>query len=176
MPGGELTGSTGQTILGDKMGMLELQNALQLVKQNQDQADFEGPKQEELIRLAESTLALRFPPTYRKFLEELGCGDAAGFEVYGLINENFANSSVPNGIWLTLKHRRSSDLPASFVVIADTGDGGYYAIDTAQRDEDEESPIVVWWPGLSKATSPIEKVSNDFGTFFLDRLSQALAK
>jgi hypothetical protein len=153
------------------MSMIQLEQALQLIQANRDQGYFVGPREEQLITAGETALGVLFPATYRRFLGELGCGDFAGAEFYGLIDENFASGSVPNGIWLTLKLRRTNALPKSFVVVSDTGDGGYYAIDTSQRDSQGESPIVAWYPGgLSKG----EKLSNDFGTFILQRVSKAL--
>jgi hypothetical protein len=95
-------------------------------------------------------------------------------EFYGLIDHNFASGSVPNGIWLTLKLRNTKGLPSSLVVVSDTGDGGYYAIDTSQRDSRGENPIVVWYPGLSKPEVSLEKISDDFGAFVLQRISEAL--
>ena len=154
--------------------MSQLEQALQLIQANQDQGYFVGPRGEPLIRAAETALGLAFPPTYRRFLAELGCGDIAGAEFYGLIDDNFASGSVPNGIWLTLKLRNTNLLPPSLVVVSDIGDGGYYAIDTSQRDSQGENPIVAWYPGLSKPEVSPEKVSDDFGAFILQRISEAL--
>src|SRR5437762_6151665 len=104
--------------------------------------DFEGVKPEVLVAKAEDALGLTFPPSYRRFLLQMGCGDINGLEVFGLINDNFEKSTVPNGIWLTLNQRRTIGLNRSYVIIADGGDGTYYALDTRQADEEGETPVV----------------------------------
>jgi hypothetical protein len=69
--------------------------------------DFEGPKPESLVAKAEAALGLVFPPSYRQFLLELGCGDIAGFEVHGIIDEDFGDPRVPDAVALTLDARRT---------------------------------------------------------------------
>lgn len=156
------------------MSMMNLHQALQLIRDNEDQADFVGPRDESLIQAAEAALGLSFPPTYRRFLKEKGCGSIAGAEFYGIINDNFINSSVPNGIWLTLDERKTSNLPTTLILISDTGDGGYYAIDTSRRDNQGESPVIVWFPGFSNVGGEGEEVAEDFGAFILERIREAL--
>ena len=104
--------------------------------------DFEGAKPETLVVKAEAALGVKFPPSYRRFLLELGCGDINGVEIFGLINDNFEKSTVPNGIWLTLNERRSIDLDPAYVIVGDGGDGTYYALDTRQVDAAGENPVM----------------------------------
>jgi antitoxin YobK len=157
------------------MSMNNLEQSLQLIRDNEDQADFVGPREDRLIQLAEAALGISFPPTYRRFLQEKGCGSIAGAEFYGLINVDFLNASVPNGIWLTLDERKASKLPLPLLLVSETGDGGYYAIDTSRQDSQGESPVIVWFPGLSKIEGKVEEVAEDFGAFMFQRLTQALA-
>jgi SUKH superfamily protein len=103
-----------------------------------------------------------------------GCGNVAGAEFYGLIDDTFVNSSIPNGIWLTLDERRTSKLPHALILVSETGNGGYYATDTSRRDSQGENPVMVWFPGLSKVGREVEEVAEDFGTFVFQRLRQAL--
>jgi hypothetical protein len=57
-----------------------------------DDADVVGERPEALVDPAEQTLGLRFPPSYRAFVRELGAGDAGGEEFYGVIDD-FENST-----------------------------------------------------------------------------------
>lgn len=125
--------------------------------------DFEGAKPEALVSKAEAALGVKFPPTYRRFLLELGCGDINGVEVFGLINDNFEKSTVPNGVWLTLNERRSIDLDPAYVVVGECGDGTYYALDTRHVDAGGESPVV----RLSVDAKHSEKVADSFGSYLL---------
>lgn len=128
--------------------------------------DFEGAKPDSLISKAEAILAVKFPPSYRRFLLEMGCGGINGFEIYGVINDNFEKSSVPNGIWLTLNERRNSKLPSAFVLIGDTGDGFYYALDTSSLSENGEAAVVI----VSPDGQQVQSVAGSFGEYFLDRV------
>lgn len=154
------------------MSMQDLCEGLDLVNQHSEQADFEGAKGPNLIVAAEQALGVVFPPTYRRFLQELGCGDIAGEEFFGVIGDDFVESSVPNGIWLTLMERKSG-LPHSLVVVAATGDGAMFALNTSTRDAGGECPVVVWRAGQN-SNENLERVAEDFGAFFRRRIEQAI--
>ncbi len=141
--------------------MHDLDCALALIEKAKD-GYFHGPATENLICRAEAALGQSFPPTYRKFLSRLGCGSIWGDEFYGLLDDNFEHSTVPNGIWLTLDERRSSGLPDSLIVIGATGDGGNYAIDVSQVNSEGENPVVEWWFG---DPPHCKVVADDFGAF-----------
>ncbi len=150
--------------------MNDLEKAFHLIDANPTSADFAGPKSEQLIANAEAELRLTFPPTYRRFLHRLGAGAVLGAEFYGVIKDDFEHSGVPDAIWLTLKYRKTSKIPESFVIVSDTGDGNYFAIDVSKKNAAGESPVLEWSPvsNLSKV------VSDDFGTFLFQRASQAI--
>lgn len=148
------------------MSMKDYLSAVDLVNNSGD-GDFDGNKPESLIEKAEQTLNLKFPPTYRQFLKEFGCGDIGGEEFYGLIDEEFTNSSVPNGIWLTLNERKNIGLANEFVIIYSTGDGIYYALDISRPGNEGECPVVELTPDGQK----IKDVAEDFGKFFYDTIS-----
>lgn len=143
------------------MNARTLEQAFGHVEANLDLADFDGHKPDELISIAEDALSLSFPPTYRKFLSRLGCGDFCGREFYGIINDDFVDSSIPDAIWLTLSERRESRLPDTLILIGDSGDGGYYALDCALLIEGE-APVIVWKLGERCG----EQVANSFGEYF----------
>ena len=144
------------------MSFQDLQRAFELIDDNG--GDFEGNKSGSLIAKAEQELNVSFPPSYKKFLSVYGCGDIEGLEFYGLINEDFENSSVPDAVWLTLSERQIG-LPRELILVYMTGDGIYYAIDTGNVSDNGESPIVAYeLDGLTR------KVYNDYGLFLLSEL------
>lgn len=132
-----------------------------------NRAFFAGPRDDSLVAAAEDALGLRFPPSYRRFVRELGAGSVGSREFYGVTTNNFTDSSVPNAVWVTLDERSRFDLPGTLVIIGDTGTGEYYALDTAQRDSADESPVVTWSAAQSQENDVLEIVSLDFGAFFL---------
>lgn len=156
------------------MSMNDLHRAFRLIDEHSDEADFVGTRSEELVELAASALGLTFPPTYREFLLRLGAGDIAGAEFYGVITADFVNSGVPDAIWLAMRHRNTSQLPKSLVMVYTYGEGTYCAIDTSQRIANGESPIVIWDPGLSLPDDKLEVVAEDFGRFFYKTIEYML--
>lgn len=149
------------------MSLKDLEDAFDLIDENG--GDFEGEKDEALIVKAEKALGLAFPPSYRKFLSVLGCGEIEGLEFYGLIGDDFENSSVPDAIWLTLDERKSSGLPGHLILVYATGDGTYYALDTSQKGSNGECPVVAY--DLNGGTT---HVADDYGAFLLSELQTVL--
>jgi len=132
------------------------------------ESDFSGSKSEELILKAEKALGKTLPKTYRQFLSKYGCGDIEGVEFYGIINDDFINSSVPDAVWLTLCERKEG-LPESLIIISATGNGYYYAIETSITDNQGENPVVLY--GMDRI---IETVASDFGEFALKLIKSEL--
>jgi hypothetical protein len=157
------------------MSTAELEEAFDLLAKQHGNATFAGRRLPQLISSAEEALGLKFPPTYRRFLLELGAGSFGGEEFYGVVNENFEDSAVPDGIWLTLDERAKSGLPPNLLIVSETGDGAWFALDTAQKDDDQESPVVIYF-GPDAESPPSQVVARDFGEFFLDRVRKALAR
>ena len=137
-------------------------------------AHFAGPRSPELINKAEEALGAKFPPTYRRFVCELGAGAFASSEFNGVIDDDFEHSCVPDAIWLTLKCRKSYPDAMSYIIVSDTGDGGYYALDISQVNADGESPVVEWWPGATGAIDNGKTIAEDFGAFMLQKVQQWL--
>jgi hypothetical protein len=153
------------------MGLAELERALEAVR-GSDRAHFVGPRNPGLIAAAEKALGLALPPTYRRFVSELGAGNVGPREFYGAIDSNFVDSSVPDGIWLTLDERERFGFPKHLVIVGDTGMGEYYALDSSRRDANGECPVVIWVAGQSKDGDVLEVVADDFGSFFSDAVQQ----
>jgi antitoxin YobK len=156
------------------VGIADVESAVELIEANPDECWFVGPRDEQLVALAEEALGLRFPPSYRTFLLRLGAGNVGAEEIYGLIDENFVDSTVPNGIWATLRARREWALPNQMVRVYSDGMGGDFVLDTSQMGRDGECPVVAWYPGRSEAGDDLEVIAEDFGAFFLEYARTAL--
>lgn len=156
------------------MSMNNLLLAFQIIEEHKHGlSDFCGEKEASLLQKAEEVLGLTFPPTYRLFLKKLGCGGFGGFEVYGLIDDNFYDSGIPNGIWLTLDERNLYNLPHSFIIIGSLGYGPSYVLDASQPNQDGEYPVLVYSVGQNPQKA--EKVNEDFGDFLLEQINQSLS-
>jgi antitoxin YobK len=144
--------------------MDDYERAVALIEANDEEADFAGPKPRELIELAERAVGLRFPPTYRRFLSEFGAGNFGSTEIYGVIDEDFEHSSVPDAIWLALSQPR----PGLLVFYA-VGEGTEFCLDTTRAASDGEMPVVAVDPSGNR-----EEVASDFGGAFLMLVQEEL--
>ncbi|HEY1906964.1 MAG TPA: SMI1/KNR4 family protein [Myxococcaceae bacterium] len=132
--------------------------------------DFVGARPESLVARAEAALGLRFPPSYREFLLEFGAGDIAGFEVYGVIDEEFGDVRVPDAIALTLDARRSG-LDPRYILIGTLGDGSHDCLDTVHLGPGGEAPVVQ----LSSEFDDPVTLADSFGEYFLVEVQDALS-
>jgi len=154
--------------------MAEFEAALAIISAHPELADFVGPREPQLIEKAEQALGVIFPPTYRAFARRLGAGSFGSFEVYGVIDDNFQHSTIPNGIWATLRAREDWPLPAPMLVVYNDGMTGYLVIDSSRVGADGENPVVSWYPGRMFGRTP-ESVARDFGSFFLEYIRDELS-
>jgi hypothetical protein len=154
------------------MSLQNLNAGLRLVESNRSRGFFAGPRTPALVDAAEAALGGKFPASYREFLKTLGAGNFGSAEFYGVIDDNFDDSEVPNGIWLTLRERVDSKLPPALAVVGSTGDGAYYCLELSDA---RETPVIVYHPALpaQKQTKP-EVIAPDFGTFFFQQIQAQL--
>jgi hypothetical protein len=115
---------------------------------------------------------MSLPPTYRRFISELGAGSFGSREFYGAIDTDFAEATIPDGIWLTLDERDRFGFPDRFAIIGDTGMGEYYVLDISSVGPDDECPVAVWVPGVSQTGDRLEVVADDFGSYFWEAIQQ----
>ncbi|WP_018352110.1 SMI1/KNR4 family protein [Longispora albida] len=145
--------------------MTALENAQRFIDtvRADEGAKFAGPCAVEVISEAEARLGLRFPPSYRLSLEELGTCDINGEEILGL----FEQPSTPGTIWGALKEtldaRGDTALPDSCIVFYYDGMGGSFVLDTAKADSEGEAPVYLWIGGASQPGDDLEMISADFG-------------
>jgi hypothetical protein len=158
------------------MGMQEFRAAVALMDQSPSLQHFVGRRDEALGQKAEEALGLRFPPSYREFVLTFGAGSFGGTEIYGVIREEFQNSMVPNGVWLTLKDREAYGLPEPFIIIYNDGFGWYFAIDTRQVDDQGESPVVILPDRIDETAGEqeLEVDAPDFGSFLLKMVKEEI--
>jgi antitoxin YobK len=151
------------------MSMEDLDRVLELVHEHEDEGTFAGPRGA-LLPAAEEALGHPLPPTYRRFIEELGAGDLAGVEIYGVIDDDFENSSVPDAIWFSLTERKDNELPEGLVLVMQEVAGFYAALDTRGIAPGGEAPVVAWFQGPETA----DRLADDFGAYVREQLENAL--
>ncbi len=148
------------------MSKADYEKAKMILMANKSKADFIGPRPEDLIRKAEDVLCVQFPPTYRSFLLENGAGNFGADKFFGVIDENFEKSSIPDGVWYTLTERKEVNLPNDQIVIGEVGTGELYCLDLTKN----EGPVVIIDAGADINNREI--IAPDFGAFLLDRVQK----
>ncbi|MEV4423616.1 SMI1/KNR4 family protein [Patulibacter sp. NPDC049589] len=147
--------------------MRSYEQARALVEEHLDEAEFESQPEDRVAR-AERELGVRFPPSYRQFLLDLGAGGVGGEEIYGLVNDDFEDVRPPQAVGLTREFRRDGQVSEDLVVIYNLGKGSYFALDTRAAGDDGEAPVVAFTPGIHSAGDELQIVAPDFGAFFLE--------
>jgi antitoxin YobK len=156
------------------MSEADYEKARVLIEKNPDMNHFVGPRNEALVSKAEGALQLQFPPIYRRFVLEYGCGGFGSSEFYGVSRDEFVKATVPNGVWLTLDQRRKGYLPTHLLLVSFLDDGEFAALDTRFPYNPDQCPVIVCAPGIYELSEPPEKLAEDFGGFFLTQVIQAL--
>jgi antitoxin YobK len=149
--------------------MTDLDDALALITEHRDEGTFAGPASERLVERAEALLARTFPPTYRRFLQELGAGDLWGEEFYGIVDEDLEDPTAPNAVGLALAERADGTLPDQLLPVYHLGDGTIFGLDLS-ADMGGEAPVVSWH---GDPRGGIQPEAPDFGSFLLETLTAA---
>lgn len=155
-----------------EMSVETYQKAKEIIMNEEEIADFVGERTDELISLAEEKLGLKFAGLYLDYLKTFGAGNFGAQEIYGIIDADFENSSVPDAIWYTLTERKEIRLPDNLLVIYDTGSDELFCLDFNQRDDNGEPKVVSLVPGVDLESQTYEIIANDFGDFLLDLVKQ----
>ena len=145
--------------------MVSITKAAEIIDANYDLAAFVGGVPFEEVWVAESYLDVRFPDSYREFLQRYGAGSFGGKDVYGL---GVPTTGLPNVVWATEALRASDDFfPADLVVIQDTGEGDMLCLATSRMNDQSECPVVQWIPEMSFEEQAFEVVNSTFAHFLL---------
>lgn len=148
--------------------------AKKIISKNEDLADFEGEKSAALITKAEAAVSLKFTGSYLDYLQTFGAGNFGSEEVYGIIDEDFEDSSVPDAIWYTLTLRKSIGLPANLRAIYDTAGEEIVCLDFQKMDATGEPKVVALDLGYALNDQTFEVIADDFGDFLLELVEEEL--
>ena len=146
------------------MSLESYQTAKRMILSSDD-SDFVGGCTNELIDKAQSTLGMKLTGLYKDYLQTFGAGNIGSQEIYGIVHDDFENSSVPDSIWCTLNERFESNLPNHLLVIYDAGDDELYCLDFKQHNE--EPKVVLFVPRVPLENQTYEVIADDFGDFLL---------
>jgi len=126
-----------------------------------------GPVRRNKIEQAEKMLGVKFPASYKSFIEEFGAIGIDGFNLAGLTERDVGE---PGDVVAFTQYCRSEyGLPDEYIAL-NFDDGDYFlAIDTKMQDAMSESPIVLIDPVKKTHHGPIS--ANSFGEYLIGFLS-----
>lgn len=150
--------------------------AFELLHQHKlwDSCGFFGEVSSSIISVAEKILELKFPNSYRLFIEQVGSGGPGSAFIPGVLTNDVAKLKEGGIVWGVLKRRTSLQFPYHLIRLYDVGEGTTYCLDTSQMNGEGECPVVAWPVGGYEETPVLEIVAPDFGTFFLDLVKREL--
>lgn len=139
---------------------------IDLVRANEDIANHADGCTPEMITAAENDLGLKFPPSYRRLLEELGTCDIGGTAFLGVYQTKAGGERLWGSSCETLDARGRWGMPHSLIAVEYDGMGGTVVLDSSQPDSDGEYPVLVW-DVEAGARGTMEVLAPDFGTYAL---------
>ena len=148
-----------------------------IIYENEDLSDYIENINYELIEKGEKYLDIKFPNTFKQYLKDFGSLTFGATEIYGVIDEDFINSSIPDAIWLTMKKRKELNLPKQFIEIYEVGEGTEFFLDTSKMKNNECSVVSMYVPNFleDKFTENLLTMEYDnFGDFLLDIIEDEL--
>jgi hypothetical protein len=111
-----------------------------------------GPVSPEKIHQAERMLGVEFPPSYKAYMAEYGALEIDGRTFAGLTPRDVG--SAGDVVAFTKHAREKYGLPEQYVALDFQDGDAFLSIDTAQRDADDESPMVLISPVNGKQQGP----------------------
>lgn len=146
---------------------------IELIRGNGDIANHAGGCDAETISAAERDLAVSFPPSYRRIIEEFGTWGIAGEEFLGVYRTPAMGQKLLGSVSETLDARTRFGMPDELIVVMFDGMGGLIALDSSQADREGEYPVLVWNPGVVDRRH-MERLGDSFGSFALSVCQRAV--
>lgn len=112
-------------------------NVEKMIRDNPDLAESGQPQDNGAISIAEERLGLRFPDSFREYLNRWGWVSFGPNEYFGL-GQEFKDIVIA-----TERLRRICGLPRELVVVCDHDGDEYVCLDTSSFNNGE-CPVIVW--------------------------------
>lgn len=152
--------------------MLNYQKVKEIISKHPELDDFEKNSTNELIEKAEKFLDINITGSYKNFLLDFGAGAFGSLEILGVTDDQFENSTVPNGIWYSFTLRKEINFPKHLIVIHEFGNGELFCLDL--KSDASNPHVVAIWPEEGSPVVVTEKIANSFGEFFLKAVQEEL--
>ncbi|MFF4845285.1 SMI1/KNR4 family protein [Streptomyces collinus] len=155
-------------------GLQAAERVINLVRENGDLAQHGDGCPSEVIARAEAEMALTFPPSYRRLIEEFGTWGVPPVEFPGVYQTPARGEQLLGSSAYTLEDRAHLSLPHHFLVVMHDDVLGVLVLDTSRPDQDGEYPVFAWNPGVLEG-GVMERIADSFGEFALNECRQNLS-
>ena len=156
------------------MSLKNYNRALEIINENRECFLSVGERSKELVLKAEDALGFRLSNQYKDFVLKFGAANFGAEEFYGLIDDDFEDSSTPDTVWMTLSERQESGLPENLLIVYHTGSEEMFCLDFNNLNNDGEPKVVSFLIGVDAEYQTYKVIANDFGDFLLDMINQEL--
>lgn len=103
-------------------------------------ADFGDGVSGKWIIKAEERLGIKFPNSYKWWLENYGGGEIFGEEIYSIYEQNFDEVVGGDIVYMNELSRANSNYQRNMLIICETDDQVFY-FDTSIKSKNDEYPI-----------------------------------
>ncbi len=130
---------------------------MELASHPDEQARFggvSGPATDEQIEVAERTLGLQFPPSYRQFLQRFGLGRLKWLDIFGIPNDSLWGDVV------MMNQLAPIEIPRGCLLFARDLRGNFYYLNSRTGQNPDDGPVIrINLEGRKK------RVAQDFNEF-----------
>lgn len=109
--------------------MKSFEQLKELTREHPETIDVGVGASSELLNRAEEYLAVNFPNSLRLYAATWGSLAIGPFVYYGIVESNFEESKVPDGVWFTANKRRILGLPKNLFVIFNNEGDEFHCLD-----------------------------------------------
>ena len=155
------------------MGTQEIEEAARLIHGHSDRAEFRGGASDHDIANAEEALGIKFPPSYRRFLESLGAGRFGDQTFFGVVGPE--GDHALDVVTRTRDQREHGNLPATHIIVGPYGREAFFGFDCADRRNNEECPVAEIPRDYGDIQEP-NFFELDFGSFMLARIRDEIGE
>lgn len=152
------------------MGTVQTEHALRRMREHAERAHFADGASDAQIARAEERLGVEFPPSYRRFLAEVGAARFDDQVIFGV-----AGDERTDVVEATLDQRARGNLPDTHVIVGPYGEEAFFGFDCADRRNDGECPVAEIPRDWGDIQEP-NFFADDFGSFLLRRVRDQLGE
>ncbi len=151
------------------MSYTNFEKALCLIEKHEKLINFKSAITADNIQKIENAWGIKFPLSYKVFLEKFGILHFGGSTIEGISAYYLQTNGIDEGIKKLHEERVILKLPKKYVVVYNLGNGFEYALDTSQMNKEGECAVKGSY-AFHYQEAATEDSFEDFGDFLLNQV------